>query len=156
MKRVTHVKDMEPLKKQRLLARDALERANKLAFKRESSAKWADYAKCEDGCMIARVDHDNIKNCTPEMIQWFFEHLACCTTWNGVDFSGPQVSIYHLWHHRDHVAVTPLTNAGGKQNLWQWVPSCWRFTCWKNGIFRVGSTPCTTSWWILTRPTVTP
>ena len=34
-----------------------------------------------------------------------------------MDFSGPQVSINHLWHHRDHVAVTPLTSVGGKKNL---------------------------------------
>ena len=34
-----------------------------------------------------------------------------------MDFSGPQVSINHLWHHRDHVAFTPLTSVGGKKNL---------------------------------------
>ncbi|WP_066718525.1 hypothetical protein [Clostridium sp. Marseille-P299] len=51
------------------------------------------------------------------MICWWFENLAGFTTWNGMDFSGPEVSLYHLWHHRDHVAVTPLTNSpDGKTN----------------------------------------
>lgn len=113
----THVRDWPRLRSQRLLAREALERAGKLDFKRESSARWADYGQMENGCVLAQVQHDDIKDCTPEMIQWFFEHLGCCTTWNGVDFSGPQVSIYHLWHHRDHVAVTPLTDGPqGKKN----------------------------------------
>lgn len=113
----TYVNDWERLRRQRLLARDALMRAGKPDFKRQSSAKWADYIQEENGCVAARVQHDDIQDCTPEMIQWFFEHLGCCTTWNGVDFSGPEVLIYHLWHHRDHVAVTPLTSVGGKENL---------------------------------------
>lgn len=117
MGRKTYVKDFSRLREQHLLARNALVRAGKADFKRESSAKWIDYTKDENGCIVAKVQHDDVKDCTPEMIQWFFEHLGCCTTWNGVDFTGPQVSIYHLWHHRDHVAVTPLTDAGGKKNL---------------------------------------
>jgi len=44
-----------------------------------------------------------------KVMRWWFENLATTTMWNGVDFSGPEVSFYHLWHHRDHVAVTPLT-----------------------------------------------
>ncbi len=113
----TYVKNLERLRKQRLIARDALFAAGKPEFKRESSAKWADFTCDEKGRLIASVQHDDVADCTPEMIQWFFEHLGCCTTWNGVDFSGPEVSIYHLWHHRDHVAVTPLTGTGKKENL---------------------------------------
>lgn len=113
----TYVKDWDRLRKQRLLARDALVRAGKPDFKRQSSAKWADYIREENGCVAAKVQHDDIRDCTPEMIKWFFEHLGCCTIWNGVDFSGPEVSIYHLWHHRDHVAVTPLTSVGERENL---------------------------------------
>lgn len=115
--RKNHIKDLERLRKQRLIAREALLRAGKLDFKRSDSAKWADFSVDEKGRMLASVQHDDIKGCTPEMIKWFFEHLGCCTTWNGVDFSGPVVSIYHLWHHRDHVAVTPLTDANGKK-IW--------------------------------------
>ena len=115
--RDTKIKDLERLRSQRLLAREALYRAGKLNFKESGSAKWADFSVDEKGRMIASVQHDDVKGCTPEMIKWFFEHLGCCTTWNGVDFSGPQVSIYHLWHHRDHVAVTPLTGYKGKENL---------------------------------------
>jgi hypothetical protein len=113
----TYVKDWEGLRAKRLLAREALIRAGKPEFKRYMSAKWADFYKDEHGRMFATVQHDDVEGCTPEMIKWFFEHLGCCTTWNGVDFSGPQVSIYHLWHSRDHVAVTPLTDRGDKKNL---------------------------------------
>lgn len=113
----THVKNWDKLRADRLRARDALENAGKLDFKRYSSAKWADYVKDENGCLYARVQHDDVKGVTPEMVKWFFEHLGCCTNWNGKDFNGPQVSLYHLWHHRDHVAVTPLTNNGDKQNF---------------------------------------
>lgn len=116
-KRQTHIADLERLREKRLLARSALERAGMLECKRQSSAKWADYAIDEKGCAVASVQHDDLKGCTPEMIRWFFEHLGCCTNWNGVDFSGPQVSVYHLWHCRDHVAVTPLTDCVGQKNL---------------------------------------
>lgn len=112
-----HIKDWNRLREQRLLAREALIRAEKLDFKDINSAKWTNFTKDKNGCMIASVQHDDVKGCTPEMIKWFFEHLGCCTTWNGVDFSGPEISIYHLWHHRDHVAVTPLTDIDGKKNL---------------------------------------
>lgn len=87
MNRKTYVKDIERLRKQHLVARNALIQAGKLDFKRESSAKWIDYGKDETGCIVAKVQHDDVKGCTPEMIQWFFEHLGCCTTWNGVDSS---------------------------------------------------------------------
>jgi hypothetical protein len=114
----THVKDMDRLRKDHEIARQALVRAGKKQFKRESSAKWADYVQDERGCFFAQVQHDDLEGVTPEMIVWFFEHLGCCTTWNGIDFSGPEVSIYHLWHNRDHVAVTPLTDAAdGTKNL---------------------------------------
>ncbi len=113
----TYVKDMSDLREKHERARNALYAAGKKDFKKDGSAKWIDYTRDEYGRIVAQVQHDDIEGCTPEMIRWFFEHLGCCTTWNGVDFSGPEVSIYHLWHHRDHVAVTPLTDANGKQNL---------------------------------------
>lgn len=116
-KKKKHVQNWEQLRKQRMLARDALVHAGKLEFKRYSSAKWADFIEESDGSRVAMVQHDDVEECTPEMIQWFFEHLACCITWNGIDFSGPKVSVYHLWHHRDHVTVTPMTDAGEKKNL---------------------------------------
>lgn len=116
-RRETYVKKLEDLRTKRLIAREALYAAGKPDFKNQGSAKWTDFEILPNGQMLASVQHDDIENCTPEMIQWFFEHLGCCTTWNGIDFSGPEVSIYHLWHHRDHVAVTPLTDAGGKKNL---------------------------------------
>lgn len=69
--RETHIKDLERLRKQRLIARDALFAAGKEEFKRESSAKWADFSVDDKGRMLASVQHDDVKGCTPKMIQWF-------------------------------------------------------------------------------------
>lgn len=109
MKRNVHA-DKE-LRNARLRAREALVRAGTPEFKPETSAKWADISRTWKGTVLVQIEHDNIKNCTPEMILWWFHNLSQTTTWNGVDFSGPEVDHNHLWHHRDHVKVTPLTNA---------------------------------------------
>ncbi len=104
------------LRKQRLLARKALERAGKLTFKPITSAKWTNIVREWDGSIRVQIEHDNIKGVTPAMLRWWFENLAGTTTWNGVDFSGPEVSHYHLWHHRDHISVMPLTHPPGGIN----------------------------------------
>lgn len=100
----------EELRNRRLRARNALENAGQLEFKAISSAKWTDITRSKDGTILVQIEHDNIKGVTPEMMRWWFENLGRTTTWNGVDFNGPEVSFYHLWHHRDHIAVTPLTS----------------------------------------------
>ncbi len=97
------------LRARRLLARNVLERIGHVDFKPETSAKWVEITCSWDGSIRVQIEHDNIKGVTPDMMRWWFENLAMTTKWNGVDFSGPEVSFYHLWHHRDHVAVTPLT-----------------------------------------------
>jgi len=97
------------LRAKRLMARQVLERIGHVEFKPETSAKWVDITRSWDGSIRVQIEHDTIKGCTPEMMRWWFENLAMTTTWNGVDFSGPEVTFYHLWHHRDHIAVTPLT-----------------------------------------------
>ncbi|WP_040785539.1 hypothetical protein [Nocardia pneumoniae] len=68
--------------------------------------------------MRVQIEHDTIRGVTPEMMRWWFENLAATTTWNGIDFTGPRISHYHLWHHRDHISVTPLSSgsAGGTNN----------------------------------------
>ncbi|MEU6559360.1 hypothetical protein [Nocardia nova] len=69
------------------------------------------------GAILVQIEHDDIKGVTPEMIRWWFENLSGTTTWNGADFSGPEVDHNLLWHHRDHIRVTPLTSApGGPKN----------------------------------------
>lgn len=114
---MNYVSKWKELREQRLLARNALKAKGTLPFKAVSSAKWASIRRCPDGCILVQIEHDDIENVIPEMLQWWFEHLGCMTNWNGKDFSGPPVSLYHLWHHRDHVAVTPLNNgADGTEN----------------------------------------
>lgn len=76
----------EKLRQQHLLARNALENAGKAAFKPESSAKWVDISRNWKGNVLVQIEHDNIKNTTPEMICWWFQNMAGSTTWNGIDF----------------------------------------------------------------------
>lgn len=102
--------DKQLLRDQRLRARAVLERLGRAEFKPETSAKWVDVKRSLNGRIRVQIEHDTIKGCAPEMMRWWFENLAATTTWNGNDFSGPEVSHYHLWHHRDHVAVTPVTS----------------------------------------------
>jgi len=106
------------LRAKRLLARQVLERIGHVEFKPETSAKWVDITRSWDGSIRVQIEHDTIKGVTPEMMRWWFENLAMTTTWNGDDLGGPEVSFYHLWHHRDHIAVTPLTMGrdGAKNN----------------------------------------
>lgn len=101
----------DALREQRLLTRRALQRAGKLAFKPVSSAKWADVSVDRRGALLVRIDHDDLQGVTPPMLKWWFENLAGTTTWNGADFTGPEILNYHLWHHRDHIRVTPMTDA---------------------------------------------
>ncbi|MGI6229811.1 MAG: hypothetical protein ACOYJL_02735 [Tractidigestivibacter sp.] len=115
---ISHVADMKRLRECHDNARNALIRAGKKEFRRYEDAKWADFDEFPDGRMLASVQHDDLDGVTPEMIKWFFEHLGCCTNWDGQGFDGPEISVYHLWHNRDHVAVTPLTDgADGTKNL---------------------------------------
>ncbi|KKO96926.1 hypothetical protein THAR02_10968 [Trichoderma harzianum] len=99
------------LRKARLNARNALQRAGALSFKPVSSAKWVDIKRTWTGKLHVRIEHDTIKNCTPEMMRWWFENLGRSTNWDGVGFDGPLISFYHLWHHRDHVSVTPISGS---------------------------------------------
>jgi|GEM_PF-1519694 len=112
------------LRQQRLLARKALEHAGRLPFKPETSAKWISIRRKWNGAILVQIDHDTIHHVTPEMMRWWFENMAGTTTWNGIDFSGPEIKSYHLWHHRDHVAVTPLTHGrDGRENK-GFLPGC--------------------------------
>lgn len=98
------------LRRWHLLARKALINAGHPDFKPESSAKWVDISRSWKGNVLVQIEHDTMKNVTPEMVCWWFQNQARTTTWNGIDFNGPEIPLYHLWHHRDHIAVTPLTN----------------------------------------------
>lgn len=106
------------LREERLKARMALENAECLAFKPISSAKWTNITQSKNGSIKVQIERDNLKGVTPEMLKWWFENLASTTTWNGKDFSGVEIYNYHLWHHRDHIRITPLTDApdGTKNN----------------------------------------
>lgn len=113
-----YIKNISKLRRQRLAARNVLKRAGRLSFKPQSFAKWADITYTKNGSILIQIQHDDASGVTPQMLKWWFEHLGCVTTWNGKDFSSPKVILYHLWHHRDHVAVTPLTDApDGTRNL---------------------------------------
>ncbi len=105
------------LRDNRLIARKVHQNLGDSLFKTQTSAKWTDITKHLNGALRVQIQHEDSKGVTPKMIKWWFENLAQKTTWNGKNFSGPEVSFYHLWHHRDHIAVQPLSNPKeGKNN----------------------------------------
>jgi hypothetical protein len=57
------------------------------------------------GRVRATIQHETMKDCTPEMMVWWFQNLDTFSTFNGVDFAGPPVPIYRFWHPLDHVAT---------------------------------------------------
>ena len=118
MKEEAMIEVNDALRAQRLQARQILQRAGKLAFKPESSAKWTNVSVDSRGALLVQIEHDDLAGVTPAMLKWWFENLAGSTTWNGVDFSGPETLYYHLWHHRDHIRITPISDApdGSKNN----------------------------------------
>jgi hypothetical protein len=59
-----------------------------------------------DGRLRAWIRHDTMKGVTPEILRWWFEHIDGFTTFNGEDFSGPEVPVYRYWHPFDHIAVS--------------------------------------------------
>lgn len=111
---MTHIRvkvTLPTLRARRLTARAALARAGDTSFKPVSSAKWVDVSRDRAGRLRVAIEHDTISGVTPQMLRWWFENLARSTTWDGQGFDGPEISFYHLWHHRDHIAVTPVTGS---------------------------------------------
>lgn len=106
----------EDLRAQRLRAYAVMKTVGRTQFKPETSAQWVDIARDWTGRTVVRIEHDTIKGCSGPMMRWWFENLAASTTWNGTDFSGPEVSHYHLWHHRDHISVTPINSSSSRQH----------------------------------------
>ena len=87
---------------------------NQLAWGANSPYKQLDDAKAtftyhEDGRYEAYIEHPQMHGVTPEMLIWFFKHLDCYTKFNPYldNFDGPEISVYKLWHLRDHVGITP-------------------------------------------------
>ncbi|PTQ90609.1 hypothetical protein [Agitococcus lubricus] len=99
------------LRSQREQARQVLCRAGVAGFKAENSAKWVNVKRDWQGKLYVQIEHDTVRGCTPAMIRWWFENLGQKTTWDGQGFNGAEIAFYHLWHHRDHVAVTPLNGS---------------------------------------------
>ncbi|KDN69386.1 hypothetical protein CSUB01_12209 [Colletotrichum sublineola] len=114
----------------RLDARRALQRAGALNFKPVSSAKWVDIKRSWTGKLHVQIEHDTVKGCTPSMLRWWFDNLGRSTTWDGVGFDGPPISFYHLWHHRDHVSIVPISGstsgfaAGGSTRITEQFNDC--------------------------------
>ncbi|MFB1298722.1 hypothetical protein ACAG24_024750 [Mycobacterium sp. pW049] len=86
-----------------------------MSFKPVSSAKWVNVSRSWSGKVKNQVEHDTIRGVSPKMLRWWFQNASGMTTWNGKDFTGPEIPVNLLWHHRDHIDVTPLTD-GDRQN----------------------------------------
>ena len=78
-------------------------------YKQLNSAK-AFFTYHEDGRYEAYIEHAPMHGVSPEMLIWFFKHLDCYTRYNPYlnNFEGPEISVYKLWHLRDHIAISPI------------------------------------------------
>jgi hypothetical protein len=60
-----------------------------------------------DGRIELTIEHDTIRGVTPAMLTWWFRTFPVGT----VEHKGERVSMYRLWHPRDHIRVDVLTPA---------------------------------------------
>ena len=51
-----------------------------------------------DGRLRCWIEHDLVRNVTPEMLVWWFKHLE-----GDVEIEGVRFNRYRVWHPRDHV-----------------------------------------------------
>lgn len=61
----------QALREQRLLARAALARAGRLAFKPVSSAKWTHVSVTRRGGVLVQIEDDDLEGVTPDMLEWW-------------------------------------------------------------------------------------
>jgi hypothetical protein len=62
-----------------------------------------------DGRREIRIDHAPLTGVTTEMLEWWFQNFDGLAV-----YRGRALPAYHLWHPRDHVAVTFNRNAAGR------------------------------------------
>jgi DAPG hydrolase PhiG domain len=71
---------------------------------KELSSADAGSEQLTDGRMRYRIEHDLIRGVTPEMLVWWFRTFPSAKlAWNG-----ELVSMYRIWHPRDHIRCTVL------------------------------------------------
>jgi len=51
-----------------------------------------------NGSYEAYIEHDIIKGCTPEMIEWWFRHIG-----GDMEYEGRHYPRYWVWHPADHI-----------------------------------------------------
>ena len=51
-----------------------------------------------DGRIYCRIEHEIVRNVTPEMLVWWFSHLE-----GDVEINGVKYNRYRVWHPRDHL-----------------------------------------------------
>lgn len=63
----------------------------------------------DDGRVYCWIDHEIVRNVTPEMLVWWFSHLE-----GSVEIDGVSYNRYRVWHPRDHLfAEYAKRNADG-------------------------------------------
>jgi hypothetical protein len=62
-----------------------------------------------DGRREIRIDHAPLTGVTTEMLEWWFQNFDGVAT-----YRGRTLPAYHLWHPRDHVAVTFARGPSGR------------------------------------------
>jgi hypothetical protein len=74
---------------------------------KDVSTARTSFEELPDGRIELRIDHELIRGVTPAMLVWWFRHYPV----GHLDFQGELVSLYRLWHPRDHIRVDVLRRA---------------------------------------------
>ena len=69
------------------------------------SSAQSSLEKLPDGGLRASIMHDTMRGMTIDQLLWWFHNIDQTTTFNGHDFSGPEIDCYQLWHPHDHIKV---------------------------------------------------
>jgi hypothetical protein len=65
-----------------------------------------------DGRLCCSIVHDLVRDVTPRMLVWWFNHMD-----GDVEIGGRRVPRYRAWHPRDHVAVRYARKAADGANM---------------------------------------
>ncbi|HYY05888.1 MAG TPA: hypothetical protein VE997_04880 [Candidatus Limnocylindria bacterium] len=63
--------------------------------------------KLPDGRLEATIEHEELAGVTPEMLVWWFRYFPQ----GKYEFGGKLVTLYRIWHPRDHIRLEMQRNA---------------------------------------------
>jgi DAPG hydrolase PhiG domain len=74
---------------------------------KELSTATTGYEELPDGRVELTIEHELIRGVTPSMLVWWFRSFPV----GRLDYKGELVSLYRIWHPRDHIRLDMLRRA---------------------------------------------